>query len=349
MPLYIDLHVDSKLTADLVKECHVADKAIQAKYGVRYLQILLNQPQGYLFCLVEGPDKESCARVHQEAHGNIACNLLEITESDFSALLAGKEKNVMDFTLNHDGTLDTGTRAILVMNILGSPENCHTAKEIIKDVLHQNGGRNAESLESQLVAVFNSCSSAVDSGIVIKNKIAESGIPIEVRMGVNLGPPLLEKGNFFEDVLRSANHFSFISSDGQITLSSKVMQLYSGNINTAGHPIKVINLPEEKFLNRVLDCTEKIWDKNSMSMTGFARELGMSKSQLARRLKSLSNLSPNDFIKEFRLRKAIHLMDDHSLNVAEVTMAIGFSNPSYFTKCFRKRFGKAPSDFMIVA
>jgi hypothetical protein len=77
MPLYIDLHIDNKLTSELIKKCHVADKAIQEKYGVRYLQILLNQPQGYLFCLVDGLDKESCAKVHQEAYGNIACNILE--------------------------------------------------------------------------------------------------------------------------------------------------------------------------------------------------------------------------------------------------------------------------------
>jgi AraC-like DNA-binding protein len=74
--------------------------------------------------------------------------------------------------------------------------------------------------------------------------------------------------------------------------------------------------------------------------------LGMSKSQLTRKLKVLSNLTPNDFIKEFRLRKSIQLMDQN-LNIAEVTMAIGFSNPSYFTKCFRKRFGKAPSEFTL--
>lgn len=343
MPLYIDLHIDSKLTPDLIKQCHVADKAIQEKYGVRYLQILLNQPQGYLFCLVEGPDKEACAKVHQEAHGNIACNILEITESDFSALLAGKKKDTLDFTLNHDGSFDTGNRTILAVNLLGLSENCLAAKEIIRDVLHEHGGRNGESFESRLVAAFDSCTSAVDAGITIKNKIKGSAIPVEMRIGVNIGAPLMEKGNFFEDVLRSAHHFSFISAAGQLTVSSKVMQLYTGNIKSAIHSIKVLNPSDEKFLRQVMDCTEKVWDKNEITITDFARELGMSKSQLVRKLRSLSNLSPNDFIKEFRLRRSIRLMEDQGLNIAEVTMAIGFSNPSYFTKCFRKRFGKAPS------
>jgi AraC-like DNA-binding protein len=347
LPLFIDLHIDNSLTPDLVEQCHVADKAIQTKYGVRYLQILLNQPQGYLFCLIEAPDKESCAKVHQAAHGNIACNILEITQSDFSALLANKQKNILDFTLNHDGTLDTGNRAILALNLLGSPGNYREAKEIIKNVLHQNEGRSGDSFENPLLAVFDSCSSAIDTAILVRNKIIESSIPVEVRMGIGIGPPLKEKGNFFEDVRRSAHHFSFVSMSGQITVSSKVMQLYSGKPTSS--LIKVITPSDEKFLNMVMDCAEKIWDKNDLTIAGFGRELGMSKSQLTRKLKSLSNLSPNDFLKEFRLRKSIRLMEDQSMNIAEVTMAIGFSNPSYFTKCFRKRFGKAPSDYMIPA
>lgn len=349
MPLYIDLHIDNNLTPDLIKQCHVADQAIQAKYGVRYLQILLNEPQGYLFCLVEGPDKESCAKVHQEAHGSIACNILEITESDFSALLANKPKDGMDFTLNHDGTLDTGNRALLAINLLGSREDYRAAKEIIKSVLHQKEGRSGESFHNQLMVVFDSCTAAIDTGIIIRNKITENAMPIELRMAVSVGPPLSATGNFFEEVRKSVDHFSFVSSMGQITVTSKVMQLYQGDSRSIAHALKVISPADEKFLNQVMDCVEKVWDKNEMTVTDFARDMALSKSQLARKLSALSSLSPNDFFREYRLRKAISLMEDQHMNIAEITMAIGFSNPSYFTKCFRKRFGKAPSEYVITA
>jgi AraC-like DNA-binding protein len=349
MPLFIDLHIDNTLTPDLVKQCHIADKAVQEEYGVRYLQILLNQPQGYLFCLVEGPDKESCAKVHHVAHGNIACNLIEITESDFSALLANKKTDGLDFTLNHDGTLDTGNRAILALDLLGSSENYRAAKHLINQVLHQLGGRTGESFENRLLAVFDSCASAAQAGIAISNKIRESLIPIEVRLGLDMGPPLKEKGNFFEDVCKSADHFSFISMNGQITVSSKVMQLLKEGAKNKIDPVKVVSPADEKFLNTLMACVERVWQEEDITIEGFSRELGMSKSQLGRKLKSLTTMSPNDFLKEFRLRKAIRLMEDHSMNIAQVTMAIGFTNPSYFTKCFRKRFGKAPSDFQLTA
>ena len=347
MPLYIDLHIDRNLTLDIIKQFHLADKSIQAKYGVRYLQILLNQPQGYLFCLVEGPDKESCAKVHQEAHGNIACNILEITESDFGALLGNKQMDALDFTLNSDGTLDTGTRVLLYLNLLGSNQSYQSAKEIIKDELDQNAARTGESFENQLIVVFDSSTTAVETAMRIRDKIAESSIPIELRMAVNLGPPLQEKGNFFEAVRRSVDHFSFISDNNQITIASKVMQLYHGDPKEIAHAIKVIMPPDEKFLNQLMECIEKVWDKTDLNMTDFARELGISKSQLARKLKNLSSLSPNDFLKEYKLRKAISFMEDKNMNIAEVTMAVGFSNASYFTKCFRKRFGKVPSDYMV--
>lgn len=312
---------------------------------MRYLQILLNQPQGYLFCLVEGPDKEACAKVHQEAHGNIACNILEITESDFSALLANKAKDGHDFTLNQDGTLDTGSRAILALDLLGVSENYRAAKEIVNDVFRRHEGRRAESLGNQVVAVFDSCSSAVRAGLAISNEISESALSVEVRMGIDIGPPLKEKGNFFEDVCRSASLFSFISGSGQITVSPKVMELCNNRRELVNHAMKVINPADEKFFNHVMVCLENVWHTSDITVTAFARELGMSKSQLARRLNSLTEFSPNDLLKEFRLRKAIHLMEEQRMNIAEVTMAIGFSNPSYFAKCFRKRFGKAPSDY----
>jgi AraC-like DNA-binding protein len=307
----------------------------------------LNQPQGYLFCLVEGPDKESCAKVHQEAHGNIACNILEITESDFSALLANKQKDARDFTLNQDGTLDSGNRAMLALSLLGLSNNSLPAKALINDTVRRYGGKKGESLEEDVVAVFDSCSQAVNAAIEIRNQLLQVPEPPEVRMGVDIGPPLKETGNFFEDVCRAARLFSFISKSGGITVSSKVMQLCSENGRSPVEFLTTVNAVDEKFLAQVMTCLEEVWQESNLTIGGFARELGMSKSQLGRRLSSLTGLSPNDFLKEFRLRKALDMMADRSMNVAEITMAIGFANPSYFSKCFRKRFGKAPSAYHV--
>lgn len=348
MPLYIDLHIDNQLTPDLVKQCHVADKAIQEKYGVRYLQILLNQPQGYLFCLVEGPDKESCARVHQEAHGQIACNILEITESDFSALLASKKKDSFDFTLNNDGTVDTGTRAMLVIDFLAN-RGAHTqTKNTLKAWLQDQGGLQIEGFRNDLVSVFQTSTTALDAALMIQSRLGD--LPeTEVRMAIELGNPIEAKGKFFEDTHRAANHYLAMSTAGQITVSTKVVQAYNGNHASLQDKLNIIPSRDERFVTQLMSSVDKVWDNSDISMADFSSEIGISKSQLARKLNTLANLSPNDFLKEYRLRKSFRMLEDQKLNIAEITMAIGFSNPSYFTQCFKKRFGKAPSDFLVPA
>jgi hypothetical protein len=81
MPLYLDIHskVDG-LTASAIEELHKKDLEVQNKYGVRYLKYWYDINTQKVFCLVEAPSKEAAQRVHQEAHGNIADEIIEVTE-----------------------------------------------------------------------------------------------------------------------------------------------------------------------------------------------------------------------------------------------------------------------------
>src|SRR5687768_17028111 len=78
MPLFMDFHKGLSTSAEEVKKAHIADEAVQSKYGVIYHQFWINEEEGTVFCLMEGPDKESCAAVHREAHGNMACSIVEV-------------------------------------------------------------------------------------------------------------------------------------------------------------------------------------------------------------------------------------------------------------------------------
>lgn len=81
MPLYMDIHnkVDG-LTADAVKHAHEADLQTQGQYGVEYLQYWFDEGSGKVFCLVNAPDAESAARVHREAHGLEADEIVEVRQ-----------------------------------------------------------------------------------------------------------------------------------------------------------------------------------------------------------------------------------------------------------------------------
>ena len=73
----------------------------------------------------------------------------------------------------------------------------------------------------------------------------------------------------------------------------------------------------------------------------------MSRSQLLKKLKALTDYSPGDFIRLMRLKKAAELLKKGVGNIAEVAYTVGFQDPSYFTKSFQKQFGKTPSDFIV--
>ena len=81
MPLFMDVHkkVDG-LTADAVAQAHKQDLATQEKYGVNYKKYWFNESDGQVFCLVEAPDKETAIRVHREAHGLLADEIIEVHE-----------------------------------------------------------------------------------------------------------------------------------------------------------------------------------------------------------------------------------------------------------------------------
>jgi AraC-like DNA-binding protein len=74
--------------------------------------------------------------------------------------------------------------------------------------------------------------------------------------------------------------------------------------------------------------------------------MAMSKSQLYRKTISLTGLSPNLLLKEFRLEKAKELMKKQHYNIAQITFDSGFTSASYFTKCFKRKYGLLPMAYL---
>ncbi len=81
MPLFMDYHHQVEgLTADAVAGAHQKDMEIQGQYGVNYLRYWFDESSGKVFCLVDAPDAETAAKVHREAHGLEADELIQVQE-----------------------------------------------------------------------------------------------------------------------------------------------------------------------------------------------------------------------------------------------------------------------------
>ena len=102
---------------------------------------------------------------------------------------------------------------------------------------------------------------------------------------------------------------------------------------------------DEKFLYRVSNLIEKHIADYNFSVDIFAKEMGMSRMQLHRKLHAVTGQSASDFIRNFRLKRAAKLLQGNYGNIAEVAYDVGFNNPSYFSECFKKLFGSLPSEY----
>ena len=83
-----------------------------------------------------------------------------------------------------------------------------------------------------------------------------------------------------------------------------------------------------------------------LNVEDLGKDMGLSRVQLYRKLKSLTNYAPNELLRQARLKKATSLLASSEMTVAEIAYEVGFSTPSYFTKCYKEQFGESPTDFL---
>jgi DNA-binding response OmpR family regulator/anti-sigma regulatory factor (Ser/Thr protein kinase) len=106
-----------------------------------------------------------------------------------------------------------------------------------------------------------------------------------------------------------------------------------------------ITSADEKFLTRAVEAVEAHMGNPDFSVERFEEAMTMSKLQLYRKLKALTDQSPSEFIRNLRLKRAAALLAARSGSVAEITYEVGFNNLSYFAKCFRAAYGMSPSEY----
>jgi len=100
------------------------------------------------------------------------------------------------------------------------------------------------------------------------------------------------------------------------------------------------------FLSRLREIVEANLKNEQFGVTELASEVGMSRTYIHRRLKAISNKSASQFIREFRLQKALEKLQKNEGNVSEIAEAVGFGSVTYFIKCFHDYFGYPPGDVL---
>lgn len=103
---------------------------------------------------------------------------------------------------------------------------------------------------------------------------------------------------------------------------------------------------DKGFVDRFRELIEENLADSELSVEDLGSKMGLSRVQLYRKIKALTNYSPNELVRIARLKKAASLLAYSEKTISEITYEVGFTSPSYFTKCYKEYFGESPTDFL---
>ncbi len=184
----------------------------------------------------------------------------------------------------------------------------------------------------------------------VKNEIATSHIPVimlTARVTEHHKIEGLETGA--DDYITKPFNLQEIDLklNNIIDTRKKLQEKFKSNTNGDFQFKEIVrNQPDENFLKKATEIVNQNMSNPNFDNKLFIEEIGMSRTQLYRKLKALTNQSVHEFIRTIRLKKALQLLKNGEHTISEITYEIGFSNHSYFNKCFRDYYGVSPSEYI---
>ena len=247
MPLFMDIHKNAQgTTAQDVVDAHLADLEAQDRYGTRYVTYWFNEEAGRIFCLVEAPSKEAAIRVHDEAHGLVADDIIEVQPEIVDAMMGVREDQVPNGQTHPEtGAPDGGFRTVMFTDLEGSTERNEAVGDnammalitrhnaIIRECLHVHAGREVKHTGDGMMASFVSVSHAVDCAVAIQKAFAvhNSNDPegvMYVRIGLSAGEPIEDNNDLFGSTVNLAKRVCDAGEPGQILTTNVVRELCLG-------------------------------------------------------------------------------------------------------------------------
>ncbi len=241
MPIFLDRHDMVEQSAEDTAKLHIKDLEVQDKYGVKFLTYWYDAERRTTFCLVDAPDKETADKVHAEAHGYVANEMIAVDLSAVEAFLGRVQDPPFAKTVPID---DSAFRAIMFTDMVGSTEmttrlgdtmamellKAHDA--IIRRSLEQHGGSEVKHLGDGIMASFGDVPASVACAVKIQEEFVsfnkKGEIPIRVRIGIHAGVPIEESDDLFGSAVQMAARICDIAQADAILVSREVKDACTG-------------------------------------------------------------------------------------------------------------------------
>ena len=362
MPLYMDIHIVPGVKARDVAEAHRKDLLHQGEYECKCMTYWIDEERENIFCLIEAPDKEAVEAMHNKAHGLIPNKIIEVSSTVVESFL-GRIYDPAHAETTEDGLkvfADPSFRILLVTRItdpvllqynLGANKandllNRHN--NIIRKHASAHGGREVEHESAGFIISFASAAKAVSCALAIQKELPRADMEtLGFSIGINGGEPIEKSNKLFGDAIQMAGYMCAISRNGRVAVASAVRELVSkDHFADVKNNFSTLAPQDEALLESLFLQLEENWQDPEFDVSDYCKAMAMSKSQLYRKTITLTGLSPNILLKDFRLEKARELLKKKRYNISQITFDSGFTSPSYFTKCFKKKYGLLPMAYL---
>ena len=165
--------------------------------------------------------------------------------------------------------------------------------------------------------------------------LTAKGMLIDRVKGIDSGADVYLNKPFNMNILKS--HLNQLINSRQILFN----KYYNG---VSENELKNTTSIDKQFITNILEYVHENINDPALNVENLADELLISRSKLYRKIKALTGLTANEFIKKIRLEKAKQFLENSDYSISEVSFKVGFSSPSYFTKCYKMQFGILPTN-----
>lgn len=240
MPIFLDRHDLSGMSAADIAEAHRKDLEIQSRYGVRFLTYWFDADRGTGFCLIDAPDIAAAQRVHHEAHGDVGIDVIEVDLSAVQAFL-GRVADPPPSQQTAAAAFDPAFRAIMFTDLVDSTamtarlgdaravEMVRAHDAMVRRALKDAGGREVKHTGDGIMASFDAvpasaaCARSIQRAFEAFNLASRE--KLRVRIGLHAGEPIEDSNDLFGATIQMAARICQAAKPDAILVSALVKDL----------------------------------------------------------------------------------------------------------------------------
>jgi class 3 adenylate cyclase len=239
----MDRHYSQEITETTIAIAHQRDLAVQEKHGLKFLTYWFDEARCTAFCLIDAPNKEAIQAAHDEAHGMVPHEIIDVDESVVSAFLGRLSDPVQAKTNDTPPIIGTAFRVIMFTDLLDSTKmNADHGDSIALHLLHINNALTRNSLRSHcgsevkhtgdgIMASFTSVGNAIECAIDIQESFSKHNLnnpneALYLRIGLSAGEPIEEAGDLFGTAVQQAARLCNHAEPETILVTQVVRDLY---------------------------------------------------------------------------------------------------------------------------